>query len=249
MTSSRLRGALVVLLLSGLVDGCTSPATIGPGDSGVPDVVAAEDGIEANDAGVWPAAAALWTSFRILRPCVFPPECINGPCPVGFVVLVRTRLAGGGAEVRGGSGQLVSSDPPSYTFWDGFHPTVASGQVESSGGGTDPTFGTSTPVLWSLAVLFDQKPIDVYQALIGGTLNADGVPTSAAPPEAGTLTGCLSAQSTERVYIAVLGENLRQFLEACGATLDCSTSGSGTPDGYALEARWEGQAVTLVDSP
>lgn len=232
--------------------GCTHP-TAGGGSDGPNAATDARADSDATNQG-WPPAGALLSCLWIELPC--PIETINliDPCDYASLdvppLLVRAGQAQSGLLIRGGSCRPDPDVAGSCLFVDQLTPVqvaAVTGAAIVTDAGVRTPFETTTPFSWPLTIIPQQAPLEVTNASMTGTLDADQVPTSDLPPMAGTLTGCLTRASTEAIYLEILGMTLEQLLVGCGATPGCDSTGGGGLDGYVLTAHWSGQRVAIEE--
>jgi len=207
---------------------------------------------------------ARWTSFLLDKPesiktianIQLPGYVKDGT----IVVILRTTpgIPGASVGLHGGDGVKTSDDPLTYTFREGFIPETVSAAIESPFTGTDglqyTKFDTSGSQFdWTFLFLPDQPPLYIYNAKLTGTLDADGIPVSTDPPGlSGRFSGCFTPTALEAgkygaadVYIEVLSQTLLDLIQSSGGQLDADCTGSGSNNGYLLEAEWE--ATEYVD--
>jgi hypothetical protein len=219
-------------------------------DGGGGDAVdaASEDG---------PAAvvrAARWTNAHMNKPeslaaianLNLPPLLAEG----GMVMLFTVRPGELGPELHGGIGARQSSDAGvAYSLTDDLQTNGQAGAPiwaapATLDGGATTLFGTpaTVDVRGSFQFTPDQPPLDVRWLSISGTLDAEGLPTSASPALSGRYTGCFTQASAHAICPTIPGIPCTPLDEALGAP-DCSASGSGTLDGYFLDLDWEASEI------
>jgi hypothetical protein len=243
-------GILLVVAATCLA-GCPHPR--GTNDGGLPpDADVGDAG--SNDVAAWPAIGTRWSLIRQSDPpngarCVIVecPGCLpDDPVVMSTTVLLRASPFSGGLLLRAGTGAQVSDDPVTFSFADRLEPVEIATSREGVplDGGTGQRFASESPFVWQLDVLQGQPSLELQQATVSGFLDADGLPTSELPPMSGTMGGCLGATSAGLVYVEVLSQTLREFLEGC-RPLDCSTTAAGDADGWILEFQWQAEVVEI----
>jgi hypothetical protein len=173
-----------------------------------------------------------------------------------IVILLKATPSGEGlVQLEGGSGTKVTDTPLTYTFTDTFSAANVIAAVSDTSSGK--SFETATSFDWTFPFVPGQPALYIFNVKLTGTLDADGLPSSATPvlatyPYAGTYTGCFLADSSDpatpgakQVYIDVLKMDLKGLLDANSATPNDDCNGSGSYNGYKFEATW--QATDVVE--
>ncbi|MBI5482060.1 MAG: hypothetical protein HY906_24610 [Deltaproteobacteria bacterium] len=219
----------------------------------------------AGDGGV-NMRGARWNQFKMIK-----PESIatlaNIQLPGYFadgtiVVILRTEpLDSASVWLHGGDGTKTSDDPLAYTFKEGFIPPSVLSYLDPAVTGTDgktyTPFRTAAQFEWTFKFLPSQPPLYMYKASLTGKLDPDMIPTSSDPPGlSGTFKGCFTPTAlepgkygAEDVYLDVLSQNLKQLIESSGGVIDTDCTGSGSNNGYLLEAQWESRDENMDLTP
>jgi hypothetical protein len=245
---------LALGLALGACSGNYVAATEGGGvDTAAADAAVGDVAPDAPPPAPWPARGARVTGLGSARFGCYDVQqgCHIDLCPPydpGDVV-VRSRPAGDGRELRLGSGTPLVDGGTDYTFTDRLDPPSVLATVGSPAADGYAPFATVTTATWSWDLLPGYSTLPVHGLVLAGTLDPSGLPTSTSPPFAGTLAGCFTPADAEAIYIPALTMTLRQLIEANGpCALDCATTSGGALDGWTLTATWEAaEVVTLVE--
>ena len=243
--------AFVALLLAVAVAACGPSAAGEQADAAVDaaDDAAAVDGPQA-DAASWGTTGARLIHARMMRPwgaIACDPNPCNAPSLPAAIVL-RARAAADGVELRVGMAGSVTDGGVALDYGDNLTPAVVLaevGQPYDGASGPRRPFVTVTPASWLLPLVPAQPYLPIRNATFGGSLDAQGVPTSNDPALGGTITGCFTRDDAGRVYLPSLSQNLLQLIESSGGAIDVDCGGSGGFDGYRFEAQFEGVAVEV----
>lgn len=218
---------------------------------------------------------ARWNKFELLKPESIAPLA-NIQLPGYFadgtiVVILRSEEIEGDAtavNLHGGDGLKTSDDPLTYTFVEGFRPpsvlTYLDEAVTGSDGKSYRPFHTSAEFDWTFKFLPGQPALYMYKASVTGTLDPDGIPVASEPSPGmqGTFKGCFTPYGdqgagqdcvdkcgAENVYLEVLTQNMLQLIQGSGGQLDADCTGSGSLNGYLLEAKWESTELMDLTAP
>jgi len=218
-----------------------------PSDGGVSDVIDAA----AEDAPPAVVRYARWTNAHMNKPeSVAAIANLNLPALFaegGRVILFTVRPGDLGLELHGGGGARL--DGGAYSVTDDLQTNGQPGAPiwaapATLDGGATTLFGTPATVDVRGAFLFadGQPSLDVRWLSISGTLDADGLPTAAFPALSGRYAGCFTQASAHAICPTIPGFPCTPLDEGLGAP-DCSASGTGTLDGYALDLDWEASEI------
>jgi hypothetical protein len=221
------------------------------------------------DGGTGAMHGARWTDIHLTKPESISPVG-NSQLPGYFengtiVILLRTEPLTPGSAVllHGGEGVKTKDDPLTYTFQDGLVPTSVVASLEEPVTGSDSKqytpFATAAEFGMNFRFIVSatnpQPPLYLYKASITGKLDADGNPVSTDPPRSGTIKGCFTPTTLEPgkagatdIYIDVLQQTLKQLIDTNNGQLDGDCTGSGSYNGYLLEATWEASELTALET-
>jgi hypothetical protein len=220
----------------------------GAADVGVADAPVIEDGPALPDATAGWVVGVRWTQFLLNKPTAIStvanlqlPQYVQDGT---IIILLAVWPTTDGIGIVGGGGSRVSASPLTYAITPDMVPPTVHG-VEATSVSAN-IFSTNEAFAWSLEFLPGQPPLDVRRASLGGTLDANGVPTSASPALAGFLRGCITRASAEAINISALSSTLGELLDSNGAVYDCATIVGGAVDGYALDVSWQADEIVRL---
>jgi hypothetical protein len=242
-----------ILALALALTACGAGNTAAPADAAADaavDAAPAEDAPQ-DDAAGWGTTGARVVTARMRRPID-----IAGPGPeyephLASVTVLLARPVADGLEVRAGHVSFVVEDGGvGLGYEDDLTPVAVSaapGEPYEGDGGARRPF-TTEAATWRL-LLSPGGPLTVHNAVIRGSLDDRGLPTSNDPPLGGTVTGCFTRDEAGQLYIPVLGITLLELITSSGGSVDVDCSGSGALDGFSFEMQFGGEPIELQDLP